>query len=959
MKTLFSFIVAFLTAGLASAQYCGNSGPTICTPSGTLTTSGFSPNSENLPSFINGASASTVLQFHNYDTILFSGQLLTVQSLKFDSIENLPQGLCWATSQSNNTFANQQDGCIVISGTTCSPPGQYKLRMVATVNIGVDIQTNLDAAGITYFLRVKNSGDIDAVVATSQTVPFMSYGTVADCQVGPPVVNAGSNQTVCNGSNVTLAPSLSGGTAPFTYTWSGTGDALSCNVCKNPSFTITQNSTYSVTVIDANNNSTTGSVSYSIGAGTNNMSVSAVNTDITCLAQQGTSVVTINNGTPPYSITNGMGATYDTAATTVTFAYSQPNDYVVSVTDANGCLTSIVNSIAYTGVVVNYINAVHPDCQYSNAGAVEAVATGGTPPYGYNWSNGITTAAITNQPGNTYYLTVTDATNCHIQTAYNLYPVNGWGPHVSLNGAPDNCNQGIGYINADANWGTPPFTFNWSNGSTSQNLSQLTDGTYQLTVTDALGCSATATSDLQNQCTTILQGTLYTDVDADCTFNTGDSPLNFATVVAYNGSHSYYGITDANGIYNIAVQTAGTYTITPYFGYSSCTAPSACNTGTDTINVVNLGDTIFNNDFGYSNNPSFDLSMHPGWTSANPGFNKKYWVFPFVNGIAPSGPVTITLSYDSNLVYQSSVAPLPVHDPIAHTLTWVLSSVPASSFNAAYRLENTFYVPLSVTVGQPLNTSYSITPIVGDCNPGDNTCTFSEVVTGSHDPNAKEVSPEGAIFEEDSVLTYTIRFQNTGTDSTWFVIIRDTLSDKLDAKTVTNIASSHPYSSFSISGEGILQWKFDPLRLVDSATNEPGSNGFVMFTVKKKPNLPVNTLISNTASVYFDYNEPVVTNTVYDSMAMPNYIFDVKGNDGISVKAMPNPFSQSTNIVISGLNEKYTFELYNITGKLTRKVEVQNGNGFALQRNDLASGVYTYKINSATGKTAFGKLVVQ
>ena len=958
MKTLLTLITALFTVGLASAQYCGNSGPAVCSPTGTQTSSGLFPASENLPSFINGAQTSTVIQFKNFDTISFSGQVINVQTLRFDSISNLPQGLCWATSQANNTYANQQDGCIVISGTPCATPGQYKLYIIATMDIGFEIQTNMEAAGMKYFLRVKNSGEIDAVVDTTQTTLFLPYGPSPNCQIGPPVVSAGSNQTVCNGSNVTLSPSLSGGLAPYTYTWSATGDALSCSVCRNPSVTITQNSTYNVTVVDANNNSTTGSVSYSVGAGNNSMQVTTTNTGITCLSQQGSSVATVTGGTAPFIYNNGNGSTTNSSLTTATFQYAQPNDYVVSVTDANGCVSSALSTITYTGVVVNYINAVHPDCENTSNGQVEAVATGGTPPYTFYWSNNVQTATLTNQPANTYYLSVTDAADCLIHTSYNLYPTNGWGPHASLYTTPDNCSSSTGSIVNQTYGGTAPFNFSWSNGSTVQNLDQIVTGTYNVTVTDALGCSSTATSQVQNHCISLIQGTIFKDLNSDCTFDAGDSVLGNIPVAAVSNAHTYYGYA-VNGTYSVQVSSTGAYQISPYISNGSCIALSTCSGGLDTVDVLVLGDTIENQNFGYnSSGPSFDLSMHPGWTNANPGFMKKYWIFPYAYGVV-SGPATIVLKYDSNLVYQSSESPLPVHDPIGHTLTWVLNSVPQNGFNNAYRLENTFYVPLTVSVGDLLNTEYSISPMSGDCNPADNQYIFSETVTGSHDPNEKIVSPEGAIFEEDSILTYTIGFQNTGTDSTWFVIILDTLSNYLDARTVTNIASSHPYSSFSISGEGILKWIFDPLRLVDSATNEPGSNGFVMFTIKKKPHLPIGTTISNTASVYFDYNEAVVTNTVYDSLALPNYIFDVKGDDGISVKAMPNPFSQSTNIVIDGLNEKYTFELFSLTGKLTRKVEVQNGNGFTLQRNDLAAGIYTYKINSATGKSAFGKLVVK
>ena len=132
-----------------------------------------------------------------------------------------------------------------------------------------------------------------------------------------------------------------------------------------------------------------------------------------------------------------------------------------------------------------------------------------------------------------------------------------------------------------------------------------------------------------------------------------------------------------------------------------------------------------------------------------------------------------------------------------------------------------------------------------------------------------------------------------------------------------------------------------------------------MFTVKKKANLPIGTTINNTASIYFDYNDAVVTNTVADTEAWPNYIFEVSNNSNVSVKAFPNPFSDITHIVVTGLNEKFGFELYDVTGRLQQSVPSVGNNQFEVRRGLLAKGVYLYRI-IVTGKpAAYGKLVIE
>ncbi|HLP21762.1 MAG TPA: T9SS type A sorting domain-containing protein [Chitinophagales bacterium] len=197
--TLFSFCL--LTLG-ANAQYCGNlgnpSGPNQCQPSGMLDKPGLSPASDSLPAVNNGEISTTVIQFKNFDTIAFGGQTLTIQTLKVDSIGNLPTGLCWATNKANNTWANQEDGCIKINGTTCSTPGQHKLKIIVTANVGINITTDADAANLKYFVRVKNLWDAETAIDTTQTSnnPFIAYGNAAIC--GTSIKDAASNISTLN-----------------------------------------------------------------------------------------------------------------------------------------------------------------------------------------------------------------------------------------------------------------------------------------------------------------------------------------------------------------------------------------------------------------------------------------------------------------------------------------------------------------------------------------------------------------------------------------------------------------------------------------------------------------------------------------------------------------------------------------------------------------------------------------
>jgi len=135
--------------------------------------------------------------------------------------------------------------------------------------------------------------------------------------------------------------------------------------------------------------------------------------------------------------------------------------------------------------------------------------------------------------------------------------------------------------------------------------------------------------------------------------------------------------------------------------------------------------------------------------------------------------------------------------------------------------------------------------------------------TGSYDPNEKLGYPVGVGFEKDiepgTELTYDVHFQNTGTDTAFFVVIRDTLTEALDLRTLHLGASSHNYVA-SIDTNRVLTFRFDDILLPDSTTNLIESQGVVQFRIRHKETLIRGDRFQNKAAIYFDYNEPIITN---------------------------------------------------------------------------------------------------
>nr|MBP6827208.1 hypothetical protein [Saprospiraceae bacterium] len=148
--------------------------------------------------------------------------------------------------------------------------------------------------------------------------------------------------------------------------------------------------------------------------------------------------------------------------------------------------------------------------------------------------------------------------------------------------------------------------------------------------------------------------------------------------------------------------------------------------------------------------------------------------------------------------------------------------------------------------------------------------------TGSFDPNIKEAQPKGItdahFIRPSTELTYQITFQNLGTDTAHNVVILDTLSQFLDTTSLRPGVSSHPYT-WKLLGGNVLRFSFDNIGLPHAAANTAGSIGFVKYRISQTPGNTPGTQIDNQAGIYFDFNAPVMTNTVTHRIPAP-FMYD-------------------------------------------------------------------------------------
>ena len=234
---------------------------------------------------------------------------------------------------------------------------------------------------------------------------------------------------------------------------------------------------------------------------------------------------------------------------------------------------------------------------------------------------------------------------------------------------------------------------------------------------------------------------------------------------------------------------------------------------------------------------------------------------------------------------------------------------------------------------------------------------------GSYDPNDKLASPQGYgpdhQIQPDQALEYLIRFQNTGTDTAFRVVLIDTLAPWLDPATVVAGAGSHPYR-FDLSGTGILNFTFDHILLPDSNVNEAASHGFVKFRVQLRPFTPLGTLIRNRAAIYFDFNEPVYTAEVYHTVGIrhiPTVVVEKTGAIQL-IRVWPNPVSRTGLLQLE--NRRGTggrLELFDAQGRM-RLQRSFAGTTVALNAAELSPGLYYFQVFDGVKMMGLGKVVL-
>lgn len=290
-------------------------------------------------------------------------------------------------------------------------------------------------------------------------------------------VNIAKTNTSCSINNGTATTSVSGGTGPYTYLWSNGATTASINNLGPGIVTVTATDSNGCSAIASTNiTQPTGPVL--------NISSSNVN----CSGgSNGSALVNAVGGTAPYSYQ------WSNSGTSASINNLIAGNYSVTVTDANGCLVTATTTITQpsAGITASITVLSLAACNNAN-GSATVSASGGIAPYYYSWSNGANTSTATGLSAGNISVTVTDLVGCNTtvsdQIAMALPPV----AQIISQSDPTCFGGNNGNATVNVSGGAAPYTYNWSSGSTNPTATNLIAGNYSVTITDATGCTSTA-----------------------------------------------------------------------------------------------------------------------------------------------------------------------------------------------------------------------------------------------------------------------------------------------------------------------------------------------------------------------------------------------------------------------------------------------------------------------------------
>ncbi|HNQ61660.1 MAG TPA: PKD domain-containing protein [Bacteroidia bacterium] len=434
-----------------------------------------------------------------------------------------------------------------------------------------------------------------------------------------------------------------------------------------------------------------------------------------------------------------------------------------------------------------------------------------------------------------------------------------------------------------------------------------------------------------------LVGTVYLDNNSDCIFNTGDETLpNITVSLAVGGTTVMWTQTDSMGVYSFNVPSGSSYDVTVHISnwYGGTYTVNCPSSGTITVpSIPSSG-----NDFFLSCPSGFDLTGTVVLSGVVPGRTGNVCVFAydqFCN--TPNGQIKVILDPMLTAIPDSSSN----YTISGDTIIWNYTNATSYWSHCAQVTTN-----VTATIGDTACITMIIEPISGDSDPGNNVVTTCTAVRTSYDPNDKAGEPYGQGLNNailpGTEITYTIRFQNTGTAEAYDIYILDTLDASFDLNSLEILGASHAMVP-SILADNVVRFSFANIMLPDSNANEPLSHGYVQYRITPAAGIPDGTELLNTAGIYFDFNPPVITNTTLHTIDYTLSVKKISIQDGIQLS--PNPSNEK--VIVNMLNKgNYKLNLINMLGE-TVYTASNVVDRHTINTSHLPTGVYLVRSENA------------
>jgi hypothetical protein len=427
------------------------------------------------------------------------------------------------------------------------------------------------------------------------------------------------------------------------------------------------------------------------------------------------------------------------------------------------------------------------------------------------------------------------------------------------------------------------------------------------------------------------QGSVIADMNCDGSFNDTDVPVSYISVIDENNQLQC--ITDNGGQYFNVMSPNSTETISAVTPPGFSSSQLIINAGTDFEAFLDqniyLCPTSTYADLGVTH------QINNAWI---PGFSTTFFIEVENHGNFSSDAV---VTFDFTNVPGATVIDSYGGEVNGTIITWIIEDLPLFGLetrNVIFSLDGG--VPIDTPVSTLVTVDY-LDGGIADQNLSDNTSESNDVVVGSYDPNDIQVNPDYVNLAEDEIpvdLEYLIRFQNTGTYLAFNVEVELPLDVGLVPATFDFISSSH---NCEISlNESVMLFEFNNIMLPDSGTDLEASNGYIHFRIRHSDDVSEGDLISAQAAIYFDFNEPVITNTAITTFGM------VGLNDSASIDdpfLYPNPASDV--LMLSGVPAGATVSVVDLNGRWISEYSVSSP-GRGIDIRSLPEGCYLAKFDN-------------